>query len=61
MRKVTYGIWSLKDQKVVDCDREDVYIRFDGKIGRIDTVGRFVEDDDLRVNSVEVKNDFFEN
>lgn len=55
MRRVTYSIWSLKGQKVVDCEREDVYIRFDGKIGYIDTVGRFIEDDDLRVNSVEVK------
>ena len=55
MRKVTYSIWSLKGQEVVDCEREDAYIRFDGKIGRIGADGRFIEDDDLRVNSLEVK------
>lgn len=55
MRRVTYSIWSKKGQRVIDCEREDAYIRFDGKVGRIDTVGRFIEDDDLVFNSVEVK------
>ena len=55
MRRVTYSIWSKKGQCVIDCEREDAYIRFDGKVGRIDTVGRFIEDDDLVFNSVEVK------
>lgn len=55
MRRVTYSIWSKKGQGVIDCEREDAYIRFDGKVGRIDTVGRFIEDDDLVFNSVEIK------
>ena len=55
MRHLTYSIWSKRNQQVVDCDRQDVYIRFDGKIGYIDTVGLFHEDDDLTINSVEIK------
>lgn len=54
MRRLTYTIWSKSGQHVVDCDRNDIYIRFDGKIGYIDTVGLFHEDDDLTVNSVEI-------
>lgn len=55
MRTLTYSIWSKRGQHVIDCERNDVYIRFDGKIGYIDTVGRFIEDDDLTINSVEIK------
>lgn len=54
MKLLTYSIWSRKGQHVIDCDRNEVYIRFDGKIGYIDTVGRFIEDDDLVINSVEI-------
>lgn len=55
MKLLTYSIWDKTGQFVVDCEANDVYIRYDGKIGYIDTVGRFVEDDNLVINSLEVK------
>lgn len=55
MKKLTYSIWDKESQSVVDCEEDDVYIRYDGKIGYVDTVGRFVEDDNLTINSVEIK------
>ena len=55
MKLLTYSIWDKKSQSVVDCEKKDVYIRHDGKIGFIDTVGLFHEVDDLTINSVEIK------
>lgn len=55
MKLVTYSIWSKGEQHVIDCDKRDVYIRFDGKIGFIDTVGLFHENDDLTINEINIK------
>lgn len=52
MKKLSYSIWSKQQQKVIDCEKEDVYIKHNGKIGYIDTVGRFHEDDDLIINDI---------
>lgn len=55
MKLLTYSVWSRYEQCVVDCNKEEIYIRSDGKIGYIDTTGRFIEDDDLVINSLEIK------
>ena len=54
MKLLKYEIWNKKLQCVVNCDINDVFIRYDGKIGFIDTVGRFIEDDDLCINKIEI-------
>lgn len=55
MRRLKYSIWNKAKQKVVDCELENIYIRYDGKIGYIDTVGRFIEDDELTINRLELE------
>ena len=55
MKRLTYTIWNKDTQKLEDCLKHDIYVRCDGKVGYITTVGEFVEYDELVVNSVEIK------
>lgn len=54
MKILKYEIWNKEFQFVEDCNKNDIFIRYDGKIGYIDTVGRFIEDDNLCINKIEI-------
>lgn len=56
MKRLIYTIWDKEKQEVVDLEIHDnIFIAHDGKIGYIDTVGRFHENDNLCINDIIVK------
>lgn len=52
MKKLTYTIWDKEKQEVVDCERYDIYIKHNGEVGIIDTVGQFHECENLCINDI---------
>lgn len=54
MKLLKYEIYNKKLQCIEDCYRKYIFIRHDGKIGYIDTDGRFIEDENLVINKIEI-------